>query len=276
MQKFVFVFFSFMCCVYGEWLHNLDMALEQAKKQDKYVLVYFAEQNSCGLCKKFSKTISSQLRFREFFQQKAILCAIDPKYFSDPTNCQRLFRLFKIDEIPTVMWMTSKGKVFFRHVYSGVGQREYILHLQKVIDAQQAYEEIISHFRQKPNFSSQEKEFLCATLATNLQQCPEDAWILRSKFAYHLFHLDEKNTTQQKAYAAYVVCLYTKLEKEPYLQYLRSNESKYYEKLMHEFFVEHAKKASLLLHAGLPPKKSKAFFTSPKLRTANFGAVATV
>lgn len=258
MQKYLLLFI-FTCSVCGEWVRDLNVALKKAKEEQKYILLYFAEKDSCGLCSEFSQKIATQKKFIDIFKQESVLCVIDPKFYSDKEKCLQLFRMFQIDKIPTVMFMTAKGKVFFRNVYNGEKFREYSLFLQNILRAQKAYEEIISNFTEEISFSKEEKEFLCKELAENLDQCPSSAWTLQSKFAYHLFHMDERNITKKKAHAAYLVCLYTKLDKKIYLNYLKTsnNTEKYYEKLLGQFFIEHAEKLAHLYGLSHHEKKKK-------------------
>ncbi|WP_372369291.1 thioredoxin family protein [Candidatus Uabimicrobium sp. HlEnr_7] len=239
-----------ICGIFAEnWQNNLDAALQKAQEQNKYVLLYFADENNCRLCSEFKNKVVKRDRFVKVFSTKSVLCALDPRLAQSQKQQQKFtkwFSIFKINEVPTVMMMTNSGKVFFRDVYSGETLKEYSSLLQQILTYQQQYQEFSENLSSQKTMSTAERLFLCKELVESLEKCPEKAWTLRSKFAYLLFYLDKDNITKKRSLAAYTVCLYAKINKQPFLKYLQKDDQGYFEKLIHEFFLDHAQKLTHL------------------------------
>ena len=237
-----------ICNIFANWHDDLQVALKEASQQDKYVLLYFSDESNCKLCSDFKHNIAEKQSFMNF-TQSCVLCRIDPrlaKTTKDQEQYSKLFATFRIDEVPTIMFMTSKGKVFFRDVYNGESLTVYRNLLDKVLQYQVEYKELSQNAFSNEKMSNAERQFMCKELARILDECPQKAWTLRSKFAYLLFYLDTDNTTKKRPLAAYTVCLYTKIDKQPFLAYLKKNDAYYFAKLVDQFLADHAQKLKKL------------------------------
>lgn len=258
-----------ICSIFANWHNDLQIALEEASQQNKYVLLYFADEGNCKLCSDFKHNIAEKQSFMSFMEA-CVLCRIDPrqaKTTKEQKQYAKLFAMFRVDEVPTIMFMTSKGKVFFRDVYNGESLTTYRDLLDKVLQYQIQYEELSKNAFSKEKITTAEKQFMCKELARILDECPQKAWTLRSKYAYLLFHLDTENTTQKRPLAAYTVCLYTKIDKQPFIKYLQKNDTHYFAKLIDQFLADHAqklKKLFELVHHKQQPKYQKQLHSYAK------------
>lgn len=236
------------CSIFANWHNDLQIALKEASQQNKYVLLYFSDESNCKLCSDFKHNIAEKQSFMRFMES-CVLCRIDPrqaKTTKEQKQYTKLFAMFRVDEVPTVMFMTSKGKVFFRDVYNGESLNKYRDLLDKVLQYQVQYEELSQNAFSKDKISTTEKQFMCKELVRILNECPSKAWTLRSKYAYLLFYLDTENTTKKRPLAAYTICLYTKIDKQPFIKYLKKNDTHYFAKLIDQFLADHAQKLKKL------------------------------
>ncbi|BBM82724.1 thioredoxin family protein [Candidatus Uabimicrobium amorphum] len=233
-----------LCSVFADWGNNLQIALKEAAQQKKYVLLYFSDESNCKLCSDFHRNVATKKSFMRF-EETCVLCRIDPrlaKTAKEREQYSKLFNMFKVDEVPTVMCMTAKGKVFFRDVYNGESLKDYRNLLDKILQLQVEYQELSQSAFSGEKISTAEKKFMCEELARLLGECPQKAWTLRAKFAYLLFYVDTENITEKRPLAAYTVSLYTTIDKQPFISYLQKSDAHYFAKLMDQFLADHAQK----------------------------------
>ncbi len=98
------------------WSEDLAKALEQAKKENKPVLVEFTGSDWCPPCKMMRKEVFSKTEFVDAASKKFILVEIDmPRGDKEVAEKnQPLVEKYKVDGYPTVLLLDSAGKEFGR------------------------------------------------------------------------------------------------------------------------------------------------------------------
>lgn len=98
------------------WSEDLAKALEQAKTENKAVLVEFTGSDWCPPCKMMRENVFSKKEFVAAAAKKFLLVEIDmPK--GDKAVAEKnqpLVEKYKIDGFPTVILLDSAGKEFGR------------------------------------------------------------------------------------------------------------------------------------------------------------------
>jgi thiol:disulfide interchange protein len=107
-------------CAFSEplkgWSEDLAKALEQAKAENKPVLVEFTGSDWCPPCKMMRKEVFSKSEFVDAASKKFILVEIDlPRGDQEVAKKnQPLVEKYKIEGFPTVLLLDSSGKEFSR------------------------------------------------------------------------------------------------------------------------------------------------------------------
>ena len=98
------------------WSEDLSKALEQAKKENKPVLVEFTGSDWCPPCKMMRKEVFSKSEFVDAASKKFILVEIDmPRGNEEVAKKNRpLVEKYKVDGYPTVLLLDAAGKEFGR------------------------------------------------------------------------------------------------------------------------------------------------------------------
>jgi protein disulfide-isomerase len=133
---FVFLFTS---CNNGQsassdnlnWENNLDKALQQAKKENKAVLVNFTGSDWCIWCKRLSSEVFQQKAFKDYADESLILVMLDfpkDKPQSDETKAynNNLAQKYGIQGFPTILIFDSQGKLVAQTGYQPGGPEKYV------------------------------------------------------------------------------------------------------------------------------------------------------
>jgi thioredoxin-related protein len=119
------------------WATDLPKALEQAKAENKIVLLDFTGSDWCIWCMKFDNDVLSKPEFSAFAKTNLVMVLLDfpnAKKQSDAlkkTN-QELQAKFKVDGFPTYVALTPDGKEIGRQVgYLAGGPQAFIVELEK-------------------------------------------------------------------------------------------------------------------------------------------------
>jgi thioredoxin-related protein len=105
----------------SEWTTDYKTALEQAKAQNKLVLLDFTGSDWCGYCQLLDKEVFMQPEFHHYADQNYILVTVDfphGKQLPDDLKAQNdtLNKQFKIDGFPTLIVLDADGKELGRTV----------------------------------------------------------------------------------------------------------------------------------------------------------------
>lgn len=119
------------------WSTDLDKALEQAKAENKSVLVEFTGSDWCPPCIAMRKNVFSKKEFVEAASKKFILVELDfPKGDKElAKKNQPLAEKYKIEGYPTVILLDSSGKEFTRFFASQFPKiDDFLKHLDESLE----------------------------------------------------------------------------------------------------------------------------------------------
>jgi len=140
---FVFLFTS---CNNGQsssagnlnWNGNLEKAVEQAKKENKTVLVNFTGSDWCIWCKRLSAEVFQQKEFEEYAKKSLVLVMLDfPKNIEQTQETKeynnKLAQKYGIQGFPTILLIDGQGKLVAQTGYQPGGAVKYIEHIKSYL-----------------------------------------------------------------------------------------------------------------------------------------------
>lgn len=119
------------------WLTDLPKALEQAKAEDKAVLVDFTGSDWCGWCIKFKKEVLATSEFEAYAAKNLVLVELDfPKKRKLPAKLKEandaLKAKYDVKGFPTLLLLDKDGKEIGRQRgFSKGGPVAFIAKLEK-------------------------------------------------------------------------------------------------------------------------------------------------
>jgi len=120
------------------WESNLEQAIEQAKKENKAVLVNFTGSDWCIWCKRLSSEVFQQTAFEDYAKDSLVLVMLDfPKNIDQPAETQEynrtLAQKYGIQGFPTILIFNDQGKLVAQTGYQPGGPEKYIKHIQSYL-----------------------------------------------------------------------------------------------------------------------------------------------
>jgi thioredoxin-related protein len=119
------------------WGTDLPAALNQARSENKMVLLDFTGSDWCGWCIKFDKDVLSTDKFAGYANSKLVLVKLDfPRHKGQDAALkqanEQLSKRFGVDGFPTLVLLNSAGKELGRQVgYAKGGADAFIAELEK-------------------------------------------------------------------------------------------------------------------------------------------------
>lgn len=118
-----------------KWQDNLEKALQQAKRENKAVLVDFTGSDWCIWCKRLSDEVFSKSEFENYADKNLILVKLDfPRNIEQSTETKmynnNLAQRFGVQGFPTILLFNSSGKLVLTTGYQPGGPVSYINHLK--------------------------------------------------------------------------------------------------------------------------------------------------
>jgi protein disulfide-isomerase len=120
----------------GEWLTDLAKGQEQAKKENKLVLMDFTGSDWCGWCIKFKKDVLDTKEFKDYADKNLVLVEVDfPHNKAQSAELKKaneaLGSKYGVDGYPTFVVLDAAGKEVGRQVgYSKGGPSAFITKLE--------------------------------------------------------------------------------------------------------------------------------------------------
>ena len=119
------------------WLTNYAKAQEEAKSQNKLLLMDFTGSDWCGWCIMLEKEIFSKPEFKEYASKNLVLLELDfPRRKELPAEMmeqnQRLAMKYQIQGFPTIVVLDSSGKELAQLGYMRGGPTAFIAQLEKL------------------------------------------------------------------------------------------------------------------------------------------------
>jgi len=121
------------------WQTNFEAAKQQAKKEDKVVLVDFTGSDWCGYCIRLKKAVWDKPEFAKFAEKSLVLVELDfPHNKKLPADLKKqndkLQDNYHIEGFPTIVLLDGDGKELGRmEGYEGDNVDSYIKRLEKII-----------------------------------------------------------------------------------------------------------------------------------------------
>lgn len=120
------------------WQTDLAKALQQAKAENKMVLMDFTGSDWCPPCKALHSTVLISKEFADFARTNLVLVEVDfprskPQSKELKAANEALSAKFKIEGYPTVIVLDPDGKELKRQVgYGGESAKEFVAMLAQV------------------------------------------------------------------------------------------------------------------------------------------------
>lgn len=141
---FVFFILLFTSCNNGQssdnlsWNGNLEKAIEQAKKENKAVLVNFTGSDWCIWCKRLSTEVFQQKEFEAYAKDNLVLVMLDfPKDIQQSQQTKeynnKLAQKYGIQGFPTILLIDGQGKLVAQTGYQPGGAAKYVEHLKSYL-----------------------------------------------------------------------------------------------------------------------------------------------
>jgi protein disulfide-isomerase len=121
-----------------DWKANLEQAVEQAKKENKTVLVNFTGSDWCIWCKRLSAEVFQQKEFEDYASNNLVLVMLDfpkdlPQSQEIKTYNNSLAQKYGIRGFPTILIMNSNGELVAKTGYQPGGPAKYVDHIKSYL-----------------------------------------------------------------------------------------------------------------------------------------------
>jgi thioredoxin-related protein len=143
MKKLFGIFFAITLLLNvraeSQWLTNLDTAKQQARKDNKVMLLDFTGSDWCGYCIKLKRNVFDTPEFTKFAEKNLVLVEVDfpiKKKQSDEVKKanDKLGTKYEVNGYPTIVVLNSQGeKLGALEGYNGETPSEYIAKLEKIL-----------------------------------------------------------------------------------------------------------------------------------------------
>ncbi len=122
----------------SEWLTDYKKAQQEAKTNNKLLLLNFTGSDWCGFCIQLDRAILSQPQFKDYASKNLVLVEIDfprRKMQSADVKMQNatLAQQYQIEGFPTLVVLNSDGKTVWRYDgYFNASPEAFIAELQRL------------------------------------------------------------------------------------------------------------------------------------------------
>ena len=121
------------------WRTRVEDAIAHAEETGRTVLVYFAGSDWCGWCERFHREIVETDAFQRFLDDELVPVLIDfPRRREiDPEQARynrELAERLRVSGYPTVILISTEGRVLLRTGYIEGGAEAYIERLQLALE----------------------------------------------------------------------------------------------------------------------------------------------
>lgn len=121
-----------------DWQDNLESAMQQAKEQNKAVLVNFTGSDWCIWCQRLSNEVFSKDEFKDYADENLILVRLDfPKNIEQSTETKmynsQLAQRYNVQGFPTILLFNSQGQLVLQTGYQQGGPVNYVNHLKSYL-----------------------------------------------------------------------------------------------------------------------------------------------
>ncbi|HEY5891586.1 MAG TPA: thioredoxin family protein [Chthoniobacterales bacterium] len=119
------------------WEENYEKGLEQAKSENKLVLLDFTGSDWCGWCIKLDKEVFSEQKFKDYAKDNLVLVELDfpqnkPQSATLQAQNEKLQEQYQIEGYPTIIVLNSEGKPIGQLGYMPGGPDAFLAELDKL------------------------------------------------------------------------------------------------------------------------------------------------
>ena len=120
-----------------EWLTDYKKAQQEAKTNNRLLLVDFTGSDWCGWCIKLNKEVFSQTEFKDYANKNLVLMEVDfPRAKAQASSLkkqnQELAQQYQIQGFPTVVVLNGDGQKIGELGYMEGGAATFIAELEKL------------------------------------------------------------------------------------------------------------------------------------------------
>jgi protein disulfide-isomerase len=132
------VLFASLARAESAWLNDYKKAQEEAKANNKLLLLNFTGSDWCGWCIKIDKEIWSQPQFKDYARDNLVLVELDfPRRKAQPAEVKKqnlqLAQQYEVLGFPTIVVLNSNGQKLWQFDgYFPGGPEAFIAELQKL------------------------------------------------------------------------------------------------------------------------------------------------
>jgi thioredoxin-related protein len=122
----------------SEWLTDYRKAQEEAKANNRFLLLDFTGSDWCDPCKKLDKEILSQSQFRDYARDNLVLLEVDfPRAKQQSVELkkqnQELAQQYQVEGFPTIVILNADGQKLWQYEgYFVDGPEAFIEQLEKL------------------------------------------------------------------------------------------------------------------------------------------------
>jgi thioredoxin-related protein len=121
----------------ADWLTDYKKAQDEAKANNKLVLVNFTGSDWCGWCIKLDREVFSTPQFKDYASKNLVLMEADfPRGKPQPAGVRRqneeLAMRYQVIGFPTIVVLNGEGKVVGELGYTPGGPSAFIAELEKL------------------------------------------------------------------------------------------------------------------------------------------------
>ncbi len=121
-----------------KWEHNLEKAMDVAKKSGKPIFVDFTGSDWCGWCIKLDKEVFKKSEFIEYAAHNLVLVEIDfPRKTKQAPELkeynEKLMKKYAVRGFPTILLLNAEGKEIGKTGYVEGGPSNYVKHLKEIL-----------------------------------------------------------------------------------------------------------------------------------------------
>jgi thioredoxin-related protein len=134
----VFISASFASAEESGWLTDYKKAQQEAKANNKFLLLDFTGSDWCGWCKKFDKEVLLRPEFKDYARDNLVVVELDfprakPQAPELKKQNRELAQQYEIVGFPTIVVLSADGQKLWRYDgYFPDGPTAFIAELQKL------------------------------------------------------------------------------------------------------------------------------------------------
>lgn len=142
----ILITITLLCCSRAEaidWETDFEKASSAARNSGKYILLDFSGSDWCGWCIRLEREVFSQDAFKDFAKESLVCVLVDfPSQKEQSRELKQqnrnLATKYGIKGYPTIIILSPDGESVGKTEYLHGGSRNYVQHLNEIIERHRA------------------------------------------------------------------------------------------------------------------------------------------